>query len=364
MSTPYDLTANKPAPSNLAYVPFVSVDNMMRIIAEKGVETIIEGIAGYIEADFKRWDEFDKKPRIPAHAPEGVIELMPTSDGKTFGFKYVNGHPGNTRSGRQTVTGFGVLADLANGYPVLFTEMTILTALRTAATSALVARYLAPNNARTMAIIGNGAQSDFQCLGFKQLVGITDIRAYDIDAAASQRLKRNLAGSALNVTVCSSPEEAIEGADIVTTVTADKKSATILTDNMIGSGVHINAVGGDCPGKTELHKDILLRSDIFVELPEQTRIEGEIQQLAPDHKVTELWQVMRGEVPGRTSESQITLFDSVGFAIEDFAALCYLREILKTTAHFEKLDLLADPDDPRDLYGMVLRGTAGQTNAA
>ncbi|GLR40820.1 hypothetical protein GCM10007880_13360 [Mesorhizobium amorphae] len=89
-----------------------------------------------------------------------------------------------------------------------------------------------------------------------------------------------------DITICETGQEAVEGAGIITTVTADKQCATILTDNMVGSGVHINAVGGDCPGKTELHKDILLRSDIFVEFPPQTRIEGEIQQLDPNHPVT------------------------------------------------------------------------------
>ena len=101
---------------------------------------------------------------------------------------------------------------------------------------------------------------------------------------------------------------------------------------MVGAGVHINAVGGDCPGKTELHRDILLRSDIFVEFPAQTRIEGEIQQLAADHPVTELWQVIAGQATGRTGERQITLFDSVGFAIEDFSALRYVRDQLEATA--------------------------------
>ncbi|KZM51227.1 ornithine cyclodeaminase [Labrenzia sp. OB1] len=345
-------------PSDLAYVPFVSVDNMMRIVRAVGVGTFLRGLADYIEEDFLRWESFDKKPRIPAHAPQGVIELMPTSDGKTFGFKYVNGHPGNTNDGLQTVTGFGVLANLKTGYPVLFSEMTILTALRTAANSALAAKYLAPKRATTMAVIGNGAQSDFQCLAFKELLGITEIRAFDIEKAASLRLARNLLDSGLNVTICKTPEDAIEGAQIITTVTADKKNATILTDNMVGAGVHINAVGGDCPGKTELHRDILLRSDIFVEFPDQTHIEGEFQQLDRDHPVTELWQVYSGKVPGRTSDDQITLFDSVGFAIEDFAALRYVRDLLPKTGHFEKLDLLADPDDPRDLYGMVLRSAA------
>ncbi|MEJ8474977.1 ornithine cyclodeaminase [Roseibium algae] len=352
------------SPSELAYVPFVSVDHMMKNVAAIGIENFIRGLADYIKDDFLRWESFDKKPRIPAHAPQGVIELMPTSDGKTFGFKYVNGHPDNRRDGLQTVTGFGVLSDLATGYPLLFTEMTILTALRTAATSALAATYLAPKGARIMAVIGNGAQSDFQCLGFKALVGITDIRAYDLDPKASQRLARNLAGSGLNVTICKSPEAAIEGAQIITTVTADKKNATILTDNMVGPGVHINAVGGDCPGKTELHKDILLRSDIFVEFPEQTRIEGELQQLPADHEVTELWEVYAGKKAGRTSEYQITLFDSVGFAIEDFAALRFIRDLLPKTGNFIKLDLLADPDDPRDLYGMVLRSQKSGKGAA
>ena len=102
-----------------------------------------------------------------------------------------------------------------------------------------------------------------------------------------------------------------------------------------------------------------------MELTEQTRIEGELQQLADDHPVTELWQVYSGKAPGRTSEGQITLFDSVGFAIEDFAAMRYVRDLLPTTGHFEKIDLLADPDDPRDLYGMVLRsGPANGDQAA
>ncbi|RUW04267.1 ornithine cyclodeaminase, partial [Mesorhizobium sp. M1A.F.Ca.IN.020.06.1.1] len=105
----------------------------------------------------------------------------------------------------------------------------------------------------------------------------------------------------------------------------------------------------------ELHRDILLRSDIFVEYPPQTRIEGEIQQLDPNHPVIELWQVIAGKVPGRSGERQITLFDSVGFAIEDFSALRYVRDRLKETGLYEELDLLADPDEPRDLYGMILR---------
>jgi len=342
-------------PSPLALVPFVSVEHMMKLVNHIGLENVLQDLTDYVQADFKRWEIFDKTPRVASHSAEGVIELMPTSDGEVYGFKYVNGHPKNTREGRQTVTAFGLLADVDNGYPVLLSEMTLLTAMRTAATSAMAARYLAPKGATTMAMIGNGAQSEFQTLAMKTVVGIDTVRLYDIDAAATLKCAANLAGHGLNIIHCNSPEEAIEGAQIITTCTADKQCATILTDNMVGSGVHINAIGGDCPGKTELHRDILLRSDIFVEYPPQTRIEGEIQQLDPDHEVTELWQVITGQKTGRRDARQITLFDSVGFAIEDFSALRYVREKIKDTPYFQNLDMLADPDDPRDLFGMLQR---------
>jgi ornithine cyclodeaminase len=349
------MTPNNPFPSHKALVPFVSVDHMMQLIHHIGVEPMLIGLAEAIEQDFKRWELFDKTPRVASHSAEGVIELMPTSDGEVYGFKYVNGHPKNTKEGLQTVTAFGLLADVGNGYPVLLSEMTILTALRTAATSALVAKYLAPKGSHTMAMIGNGAQSEFQSMAMKAVCGIKTVRLYDIDKAATRKAARNLAGSGLTIVECTSAEEAMEGAQIITTCTADKQYATILSDNMVGPGVHINAIGGDCPGKTELAEAILHRSDIFVEFPPQTRIEGEIQQLAPDHAVTELWQVMTGTAKGRTSDAQITLFDSVGFAIEDFSALRYVRDQIKGTEFFLDLDLLADPDDPRDLFGMVKR---------
>jgi ornithine cyclodeaminase len=341
----------------LNLVPFVSVDHMMKLVHRIGVERFLTELSEYIEEDFCRWELFDKTPRVASHSAEGVIELMPTSDGAAYGFKYVNGHPKNTREGRQTVTAFGVLADVATGYPLLLSEMTMLTALRTAAVSAVAARHLAPKGARVMAIIGNGAQCEFQALAFKAVCGIDTVRLWDIDPAATAKSSRNLAGSGLTVVSCRSAEESMEGAQIITTCTADKQYATILTDNMVGAGVHINAIGGDCPGKTELHRDILLRSDIFVEYPPQTRIEGEIQQLDPNHPVVELWQVIAGQVQGRRSEAQITLFDSVGFATEDFSALRYVRDQLAATGLYADLDLLADPDDPRDLYGMLLRAT-------
>lgn len=346
---------------DLNIVPFVSVDHMMKIVGKLGLENMLEGIAAYIEEDFKRWQLFDKIPRVASHSDEGVIELMPTSDGDLYGFKYVNGHPKNMKEGLQTVTAFGVLSKVYTGYPLLFSEMTILTALRTAATSVVAAKYLARKDSTSMAIIGNGAQSEFQAIAFKTLLGIDTLRLYDVDPKATEKCIFNLQGYGFDITSCDSAEEACEGVDIVTTVTADKLNATILTDDMIGPGVHINAIGGDCPGKTELEKELVLRASLFVEYPPQTRIEGELQQLDNDYPVNELWKVIRGELEGRKSAEEVTLFDSVGFAIEDFSALRYIRDQLGRpgmSGMYENLDMVADPDDPRDLYGMVRRSGA------
>src|SRR3546814_8896000 len=115
-------------------------------------------------------------------------------------------------------------------------------------------RSLAPSNSKLMGMIGSGAQAAFQTLAMKAVIGIEEVRLYDTDPQATAKTARNLAGSRLRVTSCATAEEAIEGAHIITTCTADKAYATILTDNMVGAGIHINAIGGDCPGKTEDRK--------------------------------------------------------------------------------------------------------------
>jgi ornithine cyclodeaminase len=334
-------------------VCYVGVGHMAQLIETVGVEEMLCGLARYIEEDFLRWSEFEKTARVASHSRDGVIELMPVSDQNKYCFKYVNGHPKNTRDGLQTVTAFGVLADVRTGYPLLLSEMTILTALRTAATSAVAARYLARGGASVMAMIGLGAQSEFQALAFKALVGIRSLRVYDVDPSAANKFLSNMARFDLDIIVVRSADETVIGADIITTVTADKQNATVLSDNMVGAGVHINAVGGDCPGKTELQREILLRADVFVEFPEQTRIEGEIQQMDADYPVVELWEVLSGRAPGRRSDHQITIFDSVGSALEDYSALRYLFDKVQETGFHSDIDLVAEPQDPRDLFGLI-----------
>jgi ornithine cyclodeaminase len=340
-------------------VDFIGIGRVQELVARRGAARFIEELAAEIEADFRRWEAFEKSARHASHSPVGVIELMPASDGRLYAFKYVNGHPKNTQVGLLTVTAFGVLADVETGYPLLLSELTLTTALRTAATSALAARRMARAGSRVMALIGNGAQSEFQSIAFHHMLGVREVRLFDTDAAATDKLERNLARlhlPGLTVVRCPSTAAAVRGADIVTTVTADKRNATILTPELIEPGMHLNAVGGDCPGKTELHPDILRRADVrvVVEFEPQSRIEGEIQQMPASYPVTELTHVLAGRARGRGSAREVTIFDSVGFALEDFSALRYLMRVHHEERGTQRhIDLVPDLDDPKDLFALL-----------
>ncbi|MBV8035396.1 ornithine cyclodeaminase [Roseateles sp.] len=337
--------------------------DVTRIVQRVGLPDLMRRMVGYLEADYLRWAEFDKTPRVAAHSPEGVIELMPIADDRLYSFKYVNGHPKNHRFGLPTVMAFGVLADVATGAPVLLSELTLTTAMRTAATSVMVAKHLARPDSRVMALIGNGAQSEFQALAFHHLLGIHELRLYDIDAAATAKLVGHLKGTpGLTLTLCNSIAEAVRGADIVTTVTADKSNATILTPEMIEPGMHVNGVGGDCPGKTELHRGVLEMARVVCEFEPQSRIEGDMQQMPADFAVTEFWRVLSGELAGRESPEQVTVFDSVGFALEDFSALRLLHDVSRQLCLGAPLKLIPDLDDPKDLFGELR--LSGQMQAA
>ena len=342
---------------NKAETTYLSVPTVIEIVRQKGLENCLSGIAAYIHSDFLRWNLFDKSARIASHSNDGVIELMPISDGTTYSFKYVNGHPKNTHGGLPTVMAFGVLSDVATGLPTLLSELTLTTALRTAATSAVAARALARSSSRVMALIGCGAQAEFQAMAFKHLVGIEEIRLFDVDACAITKLVENLQLSGLKLVTCTSTREAVRGADIVTTITADKARATILSADMLEPGMHVNAVGGDCRDKTELAREVLEGAAVFVEYAPQTRVEGDIQQMPADFAVTELWQVLAGKLPGRTSDAMLTVFDSVGFALEDFSALRFMRDAAASLSLGETINLIPEMADPKNLYAQLCTPT-------
>lgn len=334
---------------------YIDVNDLSQLVSRKGLSAFLCEMAEYIREDYLRWNDFEKCARLANHSAEGVIELMPVSDASLYAFKYVNGHPKNTQNGMLTVMAFGAIGDVETGKPVLLSEMTLTTAIRTAATSALAAQYLARPDSRTMALIGNGSQSEFQAIAFHKMLGINEIRLFDIDPHATRKLANNLKGfPELKIVVSPSAAEAVRGADIVTTVTADKAYATILTPEMIEPGMHLNAVGGDCPGKTELHRKIVEMSRVIVEYEPQSRIEGEIQQMPADSPIIEFWRVVNGEISGRENAADVTLFDSVGFALEDYSALRYVLEVAREFDIGSTIELVPELTDPKDLFARLI----------
>jgi ornithine cyclodeaminase len=351
------MTQNKSFQQGNASTRLMTAQSVVQLLHAVGIKTFMAQLVENLTADFLSWNSFDKSARVANHSSLGVIELMPVANGTDYSFKYVNGHPKNTAVGLPTVMAFGVLANVASGQPRLISELTLATALRTAAMSALVACKLARPNSRVMAIIGNGAQSEFQALAFYWHMGIRHLRLYDIDSRATDKLIDNLQRSQLvpdmTYSRCANTLEAVQGAHIVTTITADKTNATIITADMLSAGMHINAVGGDCPGKTELASEVLLNSTVFVEYEPQTRLEGDLQQMPSDFWVTEFWQVLNGSARGRTSDQEITVFDSVGFALEDYSVLRLIEKQARAHQIGQAIALVPTLVNPKNLFGLL-----------
>ncbi len=335
-------------------VRIITVDDVRELIHKVTLEKFILALIAQLKDCFSRWTEFHKMPRVVTHFSNGVIELMPLWGKDYYTVKYINGHPLNPNENKQTIIGTGFLADIASGYPVIISEMTLLTALRTASTSALAAEYLAKPHAKTFAMIGTGAQSEFQVLAHRALFPLETVRYFDLDPAAMNKFADNLKHYDMRLQACSSIEETIHGADIITTATAARKQAHILKDHWIQPGMLINAIGGDCRGKTELDPKILKRGRIVSEFVDQSRHEGEIQNYNPNSVYAELWELVKHEKDGRICEDEIFIFDSVGFSLEDYAVLRLVYALSEEFHVGHMLDMIPEIKDPKNLFSLLL----------
>jgi ornithine cyclodeaminase len=327
----------------------------MKIITAQDIGTLdfkqlFASAERFLEEDMKRWQKFKKSPRHAIEYQHGVFELMPVADDAYYTYKYVNAHPGNPDLGKLSIVALGMLADIKTGYPQLVADMTLLTAIRTAAMSALAAKHLAKPNSRVMGLIGTGAQSEFQVYAMRSVFPLTTVRYYDRDVRAMEKFAHNLAGSGIELIACASAAEVVKGIDILTTCICERAKVKLFDYASVksNSGLFINAIGGDAPGKTELDPEIMRNSRIVIEFYEQTRHEGEIQNLGSDVVYDELWEIVQGKKPGRTAKDRIIVFDSVGFALADFSMLRMMHE------RGMGVDTMVTPEltDPKNLFAV------------
>lgn len=331
----------------------VTIDDVKTIINKVGILDFFRELVAQLETDFKRWDDFKKSPRHAIHYPQGVMELMPTSDDHEYAFKFVNGHPGNPKNNKLSIVALGLFAEVSDGFPLMVSEMTLLTAFRTAATSALVSSYLAKKSSKSMGIIGTGSQGEFQVLAHHAQLGINQIKYFDIDPKAMDKFANNLSDADLELIPCANAEETLKDVDIITSATANKERLKIIDNSWVTDGMHINGIGGDCPGKTELEAPLLKRAKIVIEFFEQSILEGEIQDLDENAVYAEIWEIAQGKKPGRENDTEVTLFDSVGFALEDYSVLKLIYKYASEMNIGQELPMIPYIDNPKDLFGLL-----------
>jgi ornithine cyclodeaminase len=339
----------------------LTTHNIRQIVTTIGFNSFILGLIKYLQSDFNNWESFDKTSRVAFYKNSGVMELMPICGDNLFSFKYVNGHPNNTLINKLTVLGVGMLAKVSTGEPIMISEMTLLTALRTAATSAMVSQLLARKDSKIYGSIGCGSQSEFQVLAHHAIFSLSTVYYYDVDTQAMKKFASNLVGKGFELIPCTSAKEVCDRSDIITTCTACVQSQNVILACFLKPGQHLNCIGGDSPNKTELDVEILKISKIFVEYFPQTSHEGEIQNLgdlAKERVSAEIWEVLNGTKLGRENDNEISLYDSVGFALEDYSVLRYVYDISEKFNIFEQLDLVPELDDCKNLYQKIQTKTS------
>ncbi len=330
----------------------ITVTDMQALIRRVGLEPFLALAVDAIEDYLRRWPELQLSPRHAFHYPFGVTELMPCADDRLYGVKYVNGHPGNPARGKLSVTAIGLLADVPSGYPLMISEMTLLTAVRTAAVAALAAGLLARLESQRVALIGCGAQAEFQVLALASRLPVTEVNYFDIDGTAMDKFAGHL-GHRFRLRRGQDIADTLRDADVWITLTAAKQHQSLIDEALLRPGVHINAMGGDCPGKTELSPEVIRRCKTVVEYRPQSEQEGEIQQTGAASVHAELWEVLTDQRPGRDNDDEITLFDAVGIAVEDLAVLDLVARLAERYDIGSEVTLVPDLADPKDLFSLV-----------
>jgi len=255
----------------------------------------------------------------------GDLRVMP-SYVEAFGIsavKLVNVHPDNRRYNLPTVMATITLVDPKTGTPLAIMGGTWITAMRTGASSGVATKYLSRKGSSKLALIGAGAQAITQMMAMAQILKLEEVKVYDISSDAKTNFVKRVSSeySGMKISATGSVREAVEDADVIVTVTPTTKP--IVEDEWIKSGTHINAIGADAPGKEELDPAILQRAKIVVDDFEQSQHSGEVNVPLKKRIISlkqiygELGEIVTGKKIGRSSDEEITIFDSTGLAIQD-----------------------------------------------
>jgi ornithine cyclodeaminase len=254
-------------------------------------------------------------------------ELMPAHRAvapAAFGLKAINIVPANPARGLDAHQGAVLLSDGETGELIAVLNASTITAIRTAAVSAVATRALAREDARELAILGAGVQARSHLQAMAAVRSFERARIWSRTRANAERLAAE-ADAPFPVEVAESPEAAVTGADVI--VTATSTPTPVVERAWLADGAHVNAVGSSIPTTRELDGETVAAASLFVDRRESTENESgdylialREGAIAPGHIRAELGEVLVGAAPGRTSDAELTLFKSLGIAVEDLAA--------------------------------------------
>jgi alanine dehydrogenase len=274
--------------------------------------------------------DFVQPLRLIAWKPDkrGAVASMPAYLDGVLGAKLISVFPQNRSAGLDSHQGIVVLYETEHGRPLAILHAGAITAIRTAAVSALATRLLARDNADDLALVGSGEQAHSHLRAMQVVRPIRRVRVWSRNGDHARAFAKNESTTVLPITACESLEEAVRDAQIVCTLTA--ATGPLLPAVWIARGAHLNCVGASVSGFRELHADTVAAARLYVDMRATALQESDdLRVVSPDRVVGELAEMVSGACPLRESEDDITLFKSVGMAIEDLAAahLVYERAL-------------------------------------
>lgn len=313
------------------------------ILSQRDVAKVVnvKSAIGAVEEAFREYGlgRAQMPPKIYLDLKEfsGDFRAMPSYVRKfnLCTLKWVNAHPQNAVFGLPAVMAVMIVSDPKTGFPLAIMDGTLATSLRTGAGGAVAAQFLARKNSEIVALVGCGVQARAQLTGLHEIFKIKEVRVWGHQKALIQKFIRAMKKTNIAITAAATIRECVEGADIVVTTTPSR--VPLVQSGWIKEGTHINAIGADAPGKEELYPRILKRAKVVVDDFAQAAHSGEINvpvqkgifKLKDIH--ASLGEIVAGKKKGRTSEREVTVFDSTGLAIQDtaVASLIYKAALKK-----------------------------------
>ncbi|WP_372425045.1 ornithine cyclodeaminase family protein [Salinarimonas chemoclinalis] len=327
------------------------------IVSAVGLDALMdETIVGLREA-FRTFGDgavaIQKRTGFVYDTPEpGLVEFMPCyRRDRNVCMKVVGYHPGNPfRRGLPTIVATNSLYDVVDGHLLAIVDGCFATALRTGAASAVATEILAHPQARTLGIVGAGAQAVTQLHALSRIHRFAEVRVADRDPAVLADFPRRVARLGLRA-IPSSLDAVLEAADVLVTATSvGVGEGPVFSDRPLARHLHVNAVGSDIPGKFELPRALLERAYITPDYAAQAVVEGECQQVRPGEIGAELHSLVKAPETFASLREATTVFDSTGCSLEDHVVTEILAAHAARLAIGERLVIESGSCDPMDPY--------------